>query len=93
MKWTKEMIAASIDHTLLKATATKDQVKVLCSEAKQYKFKAVCINPYWVPTCASELADSDVLIATVVGFPLGANSFGRKGGRGAARRGGGCPRD
>lgn len=74
MKWTKEMIAASIDHTLLKATATKDQVKVLCSEAKQYKFKAVCINPYWVPTCASELADSDVLIATVVGFPLGANS-------------------
>lgn len=74
MKWTKEMIAASIDHTLLKATATEDQVKVLCSEAKQYKFKAVCINPYWVQTCAKELAGSDVLIATVVGFPLGANS-------------------
>jgi deoxyribose-phosphate aldolase len=74
MSWTREMVAAAIDHTLLKATATEDQVKALCSEARQYKFKAVCINPYWVPACARELAGSEVLIATVVGFPLGANS-------------------
>jgi len=74
VKWTKEIVAAAIDHTLLKATATEDQIKTLCSEAKQYSFKAVCVNPYWVPTCARELAGSKVLIATVVGFPLGANS-------------------
>ncbi len=72
-KWTSQMLAKVIDHTLLKATATEDQIKALCAEAKEFGFKAVCINPYWVPLCAIELADSDVLVATVVGFPLGAN--------------------
>jgi len=73
-KWTSQMLAKVIDHTLLKATATEDQIKALCAEAKEFGFKAVCINPYWVPLCVRELADSDVLVATVVGFPLGANS-------------------
>lgn len=73
-KWTKAEIAAAIDHTLLKATATSEQIKMLCAEAKEYAFKSVCVNPYWVPLCARELAGSNVLIATVVGFPLGANS-------------------
>lgn len=73
-KWTKAEIAAAIDHTLLKATATSEQIKMLCAEAKEYGFKSVCVNPYWVPLCARELAGSNVLIATVVGFPLGANS-------------------
>jgi deoxyribose-phosphate aldolase len=72
-KWTSQMLAKVIDHTLLKATATEDQIKALCAEAKEFGFKAVCINPYWVPLCVRELADSDVLVATVVGFPLGAN--------------------
>ncbi|GAB6275763.1 MAG: deoxyribose-phosphate aldolase [Rectinema sp.] len=74
MNWTGKLIAATIDHTLLKATATEDQIKALCSEARQHKFKAVCVSPYWIPTCARELAGSEVLIATVIGFPLGANS-------------------
>ncbi len=73
MNWTGKLIAATIDHTLLKATATEDQIKALCLEARQHKFKAVCVNPYWVPVCTRELAGSEVLIATVVGFPLGAN--------------------
>jgi deoxyribose-phosphate aldolase len=73
-KWTKAEIAAAIDHTLLKATATSEQIKTLCAEARENAFKAVCVNPCWVPLCASELAGSGVLIATVVGFPLGANS-------------------
>ncbi|HBE46315.1 Deoxyribose-phosphate aldolase [uncultured spirochete] len=73
-KWTKAEIAAAIDHTLLKATATSEQIRTLCAEAKEYTFKSVCVNPCWVPLCASELAGSGVLIATVVGFPLGANS-------------------
>lgn len=73
-KWTRAMIAASTDHTLLKAIATENQIIALCSEAKRYKIMAVCVNPYWVPTCARELAGSDVLIIAVVGFPLGATS-------------------
>lgn len=73
-KWTKAEIAAAIDHTLLKATATSEQIRTLCAEAKEFAFKSVCVNPCWVPLCARELAGSKVLIATVVGFPLGANS-------------------
>ncbi len=72
--WTSAMIAASTDHTLLKAIATENQVISMCREAKLYALKAVCVNPYWVSTCARELAGSEVFIVTVVGFPLGATS-------------------
>lgn len=67
-------LTSYIDHTLLKPETTKDQIKTLCLEAKQYKFAAVCINPYWVSYCYSLLQDTEVKIATVVGFPLGANT-------------------
>lgn len=60
-----------IDHTLLKPTASSSEYIKLCEEAREYKFKAVCVPPTWVPFCKEELKDSDVLIATVVGFPLG----------------------
>lgn len=73
-QWTKRKVAQSIDHTLLKATATEEQIKALCADAKTHGFKSVCVNPCWVPVCARELAGSDVLVCTVVGFPLGANS-------------------
>lgn len=63
-----------IDHTLLKATATADDIIKLCKEAKEHKFYAVCINSCYVPLAKKELKDSDVKIATVVGFPLGASS-------------------
>ena len=63
-----------IDHTLLKSNATKDQIKKLCDEAKEYDFASVCVNPYWVPFCREELKDSDVKVCCVVGFPLGANA-------------------
>ena len=72
-KWTKSSIAATIDHTLLKATATAKAVKILCQEAKTYKFASVCVNPSWVDLCVSELKDSGVPVCAVVGFPLGAN--------------------
>ena len=61
-----------IDHTLLKADAKKQDIEKLCEEAKQYHFASVCVNAYWVPTCASFLQGSDVKVCTVVGFPLGA---------------------
>lgn len=62
-----------IDHTVLKTVATEDDVKKLCAEAKQYGFYSVCVNPCFVKLAEQELRGSDVKIACVVGFPLGAN--------------------
>ena len=61
-----------IDHTLLKATATKNDIVKLCSEAKEFNFYAVCVNGSYVDLAKQELRDSDVNIAAVIGFPLGA---------------------
>lgn len=63
-----------IDHTLLKAVATKEDILNLCAEAKQHDFKSVCVNPSWVETCKEELQGTNVLVCTVVGFPLGSNT-------------------
>jgi deoxyribose-phosphate aldolase len=66
-------LARFIDHTLLKPDATEDQVCNLCAEAREYNFRSVCVNPTWVPLAAELLRGSEVLVCTVVGFPLGAN--------------------
>ena len=63
--------AAYIDHTLLKADSTQDQIEKICEEALQYKFASVCVNPTWVKLCAEKLANSEVKVCTVIGFPLG----------------------
>lgn len=63
-----------IDHTLLKPDATKEEIRKLCSEAKENDFASVCVNPSWVRFCAEELKDSRVNVCTVIGFPLGATS-------------------
>ncbi len=63
-----------IDHTALKAVATKDDIEKLCQEAIQYDFKSVCVNPSNVALAAKLLEGSDVLVCTVIGFPLGANT-------------------
>ncbi|MED4205994.1 deoxyribose-phosphate aldolase [Neobacillus mesonae] len=68
-------IAGMIDHTLLKADATKEQIVKLVKEAKEYSFASVCINPTWVKTAAELLADApEVKVCTVIGFPLGATT-------------------
>lgn len=67
-----------IDHTLLKAGSTREQIMALCGEAKKYDFASVCVNSYWVAFCAEELASTDVKVCTVVGFPLGAMSTAAK---------------
>ncbi len=72
-EWTKASIAKTIDHTILKPTATAEQVRELCAEARTNHFASVCVNPCWVPLVAKELNNSDVLVCTVIGFPLGAN--------------------
>lgn len=65
-------IAAMIDHTILKADTTKEEVIKICKEAREYKFKSVCVNSYYTKLVSEELKDSGVLVCTVVGFPLGA---------------------
>lgn len=70
-----ENIARMIDHTLLKADATKEQIIKLAQEAKEYKFASVCVNPAWVQTAHEVLKDTpEVKVCTVIGFPLGAST-------------------
>lgn len=67
-----------IDHTLLKAFATKADIEKLCREAVQYDFQSVCVNPVHVSYAKSLLQGSSVLVCTVIGFPLGANTIETK---------------
>ena len=67
-----------IDHTLLKATATPNDIKKLCKEAKKHNFYAVCVNSCYVSLAAEKLKNSNVKVAAVVGFPLGASSLQTK---------------
>jgi deoxyribose-phosphate aldolase len=70
-----QQIAGMIDHTLLKANATKAEIVKLIEEAKEYSFASVCVNPTWVKTAMELLADSpNVKVCTVIGFPLGAST-------------------
>ncbi|MFC6591016.1 deoxyribose-phosphate aldolase [Deinococcus lacus] len=71
-------LAPAIDHTLLKAEATPDDIRRLCAEAREHRFAAVCVNPVYVRLAAEELAGSGVKVATVCGFPLGASSSDQK---------------
>lgn len=67
-----------IDHTLLKPESTQEQIAKLVSEAKEYDFASVCVNPTWVSYCANELSGTDVKVCTVIGFPLGATTSATK---------------
>ena len=62
------------DHTLLKADASEEQIRALLAEAAEYDFASVCVNSCYVKTASEYLADSDVKVAAVAGFPLGAMS-------------------
>lgn len=67
-----------IDHTNLKANATKADIKKLCDEAIKYKFASVCVNPCYVELASSILKDTNIEVCTVIGFPLGANNVRTK---------------
>ena len=66
------VLAAMIDHTLLKPEAGEEQVRQLAAEAVEFGFASVCVNPLWVPLCADLLAGTQVSTCSVIGFPLGA---------------------
>ena len=74
MEIEKSELAGMIDHTILKADATPGQIDRLVLEAKEYGFASVCVNSSWVMRCVRNLLDSDVIVCTVIGFPLGAAS-------------------
>ena len=61
-----------IDHTLLKPTASEEDILKLCTEAKTYDFYAVCVNSCYLELASEELRDTGIKVAAVVGFPLGA---------------------
>jgi len=67
-----------IDHTLLKPEATEAQICALCDEALEYDFYSVCVNSCHVPLAVEKLSGSDVKVAAVAGFPLGAMSTSSK---------------
>lgn len=75
---TKNEIAKMIDHTMLAQTAGIKEITKLCNEAKTYNFASVCVNPLFVPVCKKELEGTDVMVCTVIGFPLGATSTASK---------------
>jgi deoxyribose-phosphate aldolase len=67
-------LARRIDHTLLKATATREEILRLCDEAVAHGFHAVCVNSRWVSVAADRLQGTAVSVCTVVSFPLGADT-------------------
>jgi deoxyribose-phosphate aldolase len=78
LRMNKEAVAKMIDHTMLKATTTDEDIRQLCMEAKEYNFMSVCVVPYYVAYAYELLKDTSVKVCTVVGFPLGANTTATK---------------
>ena len=69
---TKEEVASYIDHTLLSPDAGVKEIAQLCTEAIKYKFKSVCVNPVYISYAVFALAQTDIKVCTVIGFPFGA---------------------
>ena len=70
----RKILAAKIDHTNLKPTATETDIIKICAEAREYGFASVCANPVHVPLMKKELEGGTPLVCCVIGFPLGANA-------------------
>ncbi len=66
-------VASLIDHTLLKPDASRSDIERICSEAREFSFASVCVNPCWVSFAAEQLSGTFIKVCTVIGFPLGAN--------------------
>jgi len=86
---TSDELSGKIDHTLLQPHAGKKAIEKLCEEAAEYRFKCVCVHPYWLRFCRRKLAGTGVALATVVGFPHGLEGAEIKAeeARSAVRRG------
>lgn len=78
MTLTIKEVAGMVDHTNLKAYATKEDFQKLCDEARKYGFKSVAINSYPVKMCREMLEGSEVLTGAAIGFPLGQTTIEAK---------------
>ncbi|MFR2950188.1 MAG: deoxyribose-phosphate aldolase [Collinsella intestinalis] len=78
MSLTKSELAKYMDHTLLKADATAEQIDHVAAEARELNTASVCVNGYWVPRVADALEGTDVMTCAVIGFPLSAMSTAAK---------------
>lgn len=78
MSLTKSELAKYMDHTLLKADATAEQIDRVAAEARELNTASVCVNGYWVPRVARALEGTGVMTCAVIGFPLGAMSTATK---------------
>lgn len=76
--YSKEQFAKMMDSTLLKPTATREEIMRLCADAVKYHFATVVVFPFWLPVARRALEGSDVKLATVIGFPFGANGRASK---------------
>ena len=73
-----EQLVRMIDHTLLKNTAVKKDIELLCSQALEYSFATVCVHPFYVGICSSLLHRTSTKVCTVIGFPHGMHKTGAK---------------
>ena len=71
-------IARKVQHTLLKITATADDIKSLCSDARKHNFQAVCVQPMWASLAVNELKNSNTVVCAVADFPHGAGGMKAK---------------
>ena len=71
-------LVSFIEHTLLKADCTKEDVLRICEEARQFNFCAVCVPPYLVKYAKQALKDSLIKVVTVIGFPMGYSAIAAK---------------
>lgn len=71
-------LASKIDHTFLKPNGQEEQILQLCQEAITYKFASVCVHPCWIKTCSEALKDHNIVICSVIGFPLGQQTLAIK---------------
>jgi deoxyribose-phosphate aldolase len=71
-------LASYIDHTVLKADCNKQAIETLCNEALAHNFMAVCVPPYFVGIAQKLLEESEIKVATVIGFPMGYSAIPAK---------------
>jgi deoxyribose-phosphate aldolase len=76
--FSKTGLAKLIDIAILRGTATADDIRRVCANAKKYHFAAVTVFPYWISLASRELNGSDVKVSTVIGLPFGAASSALK---------------
>jgi deoxyribose-phosphate aldolase len=72
MEISRSQLAKMIDHTLVKPTAAKKDIKKLCREAEKHGFGCACVNPTYVSLATQLLKETDVKVCSTVGFPFGA---------------------